>query len=146
MSPEPPLATPSGSASCGETQATRIEALSSAAWKARSHARILGATAVGCAALTDGGEIYTGCNVEHRFRSHDIHAETNTLGNLVAAGGATCVRILVVAERDNFTPCGSCLDWVFEIGGPDCQVGFQASTAANITWWAASDLMPFYPY
>lgn len=123
-----------------------VDAMSLAAWTARNNARILGATPVGCAALSDAGVIHAGCNVEHRFRSHDIHAEPNALSNLVAAGDKACVAVLVVAERDNFTPCGSCMDWIFEIGGPNCLVGFQSRRSQGVTWYAASDLMPHYPY
>jgi cytidine deaminase len=120
--------------------------LSDAAWTARTNARILGATAVGCAAVTSEGAIYSGCNVEHRFRSHDIHAETNTLSTLVAAGAKDCQIILVVAQRQKFTPCGACMDWVFEIGGPDCLVGFQSEPDGQVAWIVAADLMPHYPY
>ncbi|RMB61451.1 cytidine deaminase family protein [Tessaracoccus antarcticus] len=123
-----------------------IERLSRAAWAVRANARILGATPVGCAASTEVGEIFTGCNVEHRFRSHDIHAETNALSTLVSAGGTRCSQILVVAERDSFTPCGACLDWIFEIGGYSCQVGFQPAPGVAPVWYTAGELMPHYPH
>lgn len=123
-----------------------IAALSTSAWEARENARVHGPTRVGCAALTGDDAIYPGCNVEHRFRSHDIHAETNALASLVAGGGTSCSRLLVVAERDNFTPCGACLDWIFEIGGPTCMIGFQRAPGGSITWFSAAELMPHYPY
>jgi hypothetical protein len=41
----------------------------------RPCARVVGKTAVGCAVLADEGRTYTGCNVEHQFRCHDVHAE-----------------------------------------------------------------------
>ena len=122
-----------------------IDTMSETAWTARGSARILGATRVGCAALSDDGVIYAGCNVEHQFRSHDIHAEPNALSSLVAAGGKACVAVLIVAEREKFTPCGSCMDWIFEIGGPDCQVGFQPRRRETVTWYSAAELMPHYP-
>lgn len=120
--------------------------LSNAAWTACANARILGATRVGCAVLANNGDIYHGCNVEHRFRSHDIHAETNALASVVAGGATSCSHILVVAERDLFTPCGACMDWIFEIGGTRCQVGFQPAPDAPIKWFTATQLMPHYPY
>lgn len=126
--------------------AEQVHLLSNAAWAVRANARILGATAVGCAALADTGEVFTGCNIEHRFRSHDIHAETNTLSTLVAAGARACSHVLVAAERDNFTPCGGCMDWIFEIGGAKCQVGFQSAPGSEIRWYSAATLMPFYPH
>ena len=120
--------------------------LSANAWLANSRARILGSTRVGAAALADTGEIYTGCNVEHRFRSHDIHAETNALSSLMAGGALSCTIVLVVAARRKFTPCGACLDWIFEIGGPDCHVGFQSDKDGAVLWFLASQLMPHYPH
>ena len=33
---------------------------------------------------------------------------------MISAGKKKLDAILVVAERDKFTPCGSCLDWIFE--------------------------------
>lgn len=120
--------------------------LSTAAWEARANARVLGPTRVGCAVLAGDGATYRGCNVEHRFRSHDIHAETNALSSLVAGGGTSCSHVLVVAERDKFTPCGACMDWIFEIGGPACMVGFQHAPGGQVTWFSAAELMPHYPY
>src|SRR3712207_8762813 len=59
-----------------------------------------GPTRVGAAVLGADGGIYAGCNVEHKFRSHDVHAEVNALTSLVAGGGNSAVAVLVVAERD----------------------------------------------
>jgi len=115
------------------------------AWRVREAARVIGPTRVGCAVLSDNDKVWVGCNVEHRFRSHDVHAEVNALSSLVAGGDNKAVAVIVVAERSNFTPCGSCMDWIFEIGGPSCWVGVQAAENATITWCTARDLMPHYP-
>lgn len=143
MSPE--------SSSAGISQAapvTREQAalLSRIAWEACANARVLGLTRVGCAVLAGDGATFRGCNVEHRFRSHDIHAETNALSSLIAGGATSCSHVLVAAERDKFTPCGACMDWIFEVGGPACMVGFQRSPGGVITWFSAAELMPHYPY
>lgn len=119
--------------------------LSKEAWESRRHARILGTTKVGAAAISPNGKIFGGCNIEHRFRSHDIHAEVSAISSLVTAGETKLEKILVVAERDSFTPCGSCMDWVFELGGPDCVVGFQNKKDGDIKEFLAKDLMPHYP-
>jgi cytidine deaminase len=123
----------------------RLPEMAAHAWKVRTHARVLGKTKVGCAVLSVEGNIVSGCNVEHRYRSHDIHAEVNALSSLVAKGDSGAVAVLVVAERTKFTPCGSCMDWIFEIGGIDCWVGFQPAPDAETVWYQASDLMPHYP-
>jgi cytidine deaminase len=117
--------------------------LASIAWEARKNAHMHGTTTVGAAALSESGEIFAGCNAEHRFRSHDLHAEVNAIGSMISAGHQKLIAILVVAERDRFTPCGACLDWIFEIGGPECLVAFQNSSELFVR--RAADLMPFYP-
>lgn len=122
-----------------------FEAMSAAAWTARSNAVVIGPTRVGAAVLTAAGHLFPGCNVEHRFRSHDVHAEVNALTSMVTVGGGPAVAILVVAERERFTPCGSCLDWIFELAGPECAVGFQARPDGPPEWLSAHELMPHYP-
>ena len=119
--------------------------ISEKAWFCQKKARVLGTTKVGAATLSSRGEIFVGCNVEHRFRSHDIHAEVSAISSLVSQGEAKLEVILVVAERDNFTPCGSCMDWIYELGGPECVVGFQNKKSGPIKKYLAKDLMPYYP-
>jgi cytidine deaminase len=122
-----------------------LAALAVLAWDVRSRSRILGTTAVGCAVLGGGGGTWVGCNVEHRFRSHDIHAETNAISSMIAGGEQLLVALVVVADRDRFTPCGACLDWVWEFGGPDCLVGVQNAKDGQLESLRADELMPHYP-
>jgi len=114
------------------------------AWNNRKHARILGKTKVGAAVLSKG-EIFGGCNIEHKFRSHDIHSEISAISAMVSAGHKKLDAIVIVAEREKFTPCGGCLDWIFEFGGPTCQVGYQTKKDGTITTFTAKELMPHYP-
>ncbi len=114
------------------------------AWKHRENARILGKTKVGAAVLSNG-EITGGCNIEHKFRSHDIHAEISAISGMVSAGNKKLDAILIVAQRTKFTPCGGCLDWIFEFGGPKCLVGYQTKKEGKITIFKAEELMPHYP-
>ncbi len=120
--------------------------LSRKAWAIRENAFILGKTKVGSALIDESDNIYDGCNIEHKFRSHDIHAEVNAIGNMIAGGGKRIVAILIVAERERFTPCGSCMDWIFQFGGPDCLVGFQNKPDGEISQYTAHELMPHYPF
>ena len=119
--------------------------LAASAWDARSRARVHGETAVGCAALDESGRIFDGCNIEHRYRSHDIHAEVNAISSLVAGGGSSVVALFIVAERERFTPCGSCMDWVFEVGGEATVVLTQRQPDGPVMSHTARELMPYYP-
>ena len=115
-----------------------------AAWNYRENARILGKTKVGAATYSDG-KIFGGCNIEHKFRSHDIHAEISAISGMISAGNKKLDAILIVAARTKFTPCGGCLDWIFEFGGPKCLVGYQTKKDGKITTFKAEELMPHYP-
>jgi len=119
--------------------------LSGPAWVVRERAHTHGPTRVGAAVLASDGRIFVGCNVEHRFRSHDVHAEVNALTTMVAEGAGQAVAILIAAEREHFTPCGSCLDWIFELGGPECLIGFQSDPESEVHIHQSRELMPHYP-
>jgi len=119
--------------------------LADAAWDCREHAYVIGSTAVGAAALSSEGKIFAGCNVEHPFRSHDVHAEINAITSMIADGGKRLLAIVIVAERKRFTPCGACMDWIFQFGGPSCIVGYQSKMGGTIRKFRARDLMPYYP-
>jgi cytidine deaminase len=114
------------------------------AWDFRENARILGKTKVGAAVLSKG-KVFGGCNIEHKFRSHDIHAEISAISSMISAGNKKLDAIIIVAQRTKFTPCGGCLDWIFEFGGPKCLVGYQTKQNAKITIFKAEELMPHYP-
>lgn len=124
---------------------TKMQQLADAAWDVREKAFVFGNTRVGAAALTSDGIIFVGCNVEHRFRCHDVHAEVNAITNGVAHGYREFVAIVVAAERERFTPCGSCMDWIFQFGGPSCLVGYQSVKGGPVTVHKADELMPYYP-
>jgi cytidine deaminase len=120
--------------------------LADAAWEARANARVHGETTVGAAVRSAQGRIHTGCNVEHRFRSHDVHAEVNALTTMASAGDGPALAIVVASRRKRFWPCGGCLDWIFELGGPHCLVSFQGEPGGPLITLRADELMPHYPY
>jgi cytidine deaminase len=124
---------------------SQMKKLVEAAWRVREKAYILGATKVGAAVLSSDGNIFTGCNVEHRFRSHDVHAEVNAITTMVASGRTELVAVIIAAERDRFTPCGSCMDWIYQFGSHSCLVGYQSKEGGEIKLLRADELMPYYP-
>jgi cytidine deaminase len=119
--------------------------LSDEAWRVREKSHIYGATQVGCAVLTAQGVTFSGCNVEHRYRSHDVHAEVNALTTMVSRGHIELAEVWIAAERERFTPCGACLDWIIQFGGPDVGVVVQAAPDLAAVRYLASELMPYYP-
>jgi cytidine deaminase len=121
-------------------------ALSEAAWNCRENASIIGKTKVGAALLSVGGNIYEGCNVEQVYRNHDVHAEVNAISHMISKGEKRFNAIIIVADRENFTPCGSCLDWIFQFGGPETIIAFQRLRNGGITIYKAKELMPHYPH
>lgn len=122
----------------------QLPEIASTAWAVREYSN--GKTKVGAAVLSSQGRIYTGCNVEHRFRSHDVHSEVNALTTMHATGDGPAIAVVIVAARANFTPCGGCLDWIFELGGPDCLVSFQGEPDGSLLTLRADQLMPYYPH
>jgi cytidine deaminase len=121
------------------------EQLSRLAWETRDRAHVHGPSRVGAAVLSEQGGCFPGCNVEHQYRSHDVHAEVNALATMVAAGHTRARAILIASERERFTPCGGCLDWIFELGGPSCMVAFEPSPSSRAVTYRADELLPFYP-
>lgn len=114
------------------------------AWSHRENARVLGKTMVGAAVISKK-KIFGGCNIEHKFRSHDIHAEISAISAMISSGFQKLEAIIIVSERKKFTPCGGCLDWIFEFGGPKCLIGFQNKKDGKIEIFYAKELMPHYP-
>lgn len=119
--------------------------LSERAWSVRKNSYLIGTTAVGSALIATNGEIFTGCNVEHKYRILDVHAEVNAITNMITHGYKSFYAILVVAERKGFTPCGSCLDWIIQFGGLHCKVGYQSKINSEIIVHTAHEMMPYYP-
>lgn len=122
------------------------KSLSQMAWSVRDNASILGKTKVGSALVTSDNIYFGGCNVEHVFRNHDVHAEVNAITNMIASGESSFKAILVAAERENFTPCGSCLDWIFQFGGESCLIGVESSREGELRIFKAIEMMPYYPF
>ena len=117
--------------------------LSKVAWEVRENS-IVRNTKVGCAILATNNKIYLGCNIEHDF-CMSIHAEKMAIANMLSTGKHSIVYMLIVAERQSFMPCGSCVDWILQFASPDAWVGFQPKPTADINWVRTTALMPHYP-
>ena len=130
----------------GTLSAEVVANLFEQAWQVRENAHVIGPTRVGCAVLTTDGRIYAGCNVEHRFRSHDVHAEVNAITSMVAAGRKDLQAVAIAAERERFTPCGACMDWIIQFASENCTVLAQSQPGGEVQVFTVRELMPYYPH
>ena len=123
------------------------EQLSTYAWDARSKAKLVKtkSTKVGASILSDNGDIFIGCNAQHKFRSHDIHAEIAVICNMFSNSNSLINKILIVSERDFLTPCGSCLDWIMRFSNEKTKVGIQSNLKGKIRIFNLDELIPYYP-
>ena len=112
------------------------------AWQARNNAYPWkSGTKVGCAILTEGGLIKTGWNIEGLWMT-SIHAEIVAISQIVVTK-QKIKTIVVVAETKMFTPCGACLDWLFQFATKDTMVIID--NHKEIKEFHLNELMPHYP-
>lgn len=77
--------------------------------------------AVGTALLTDGGEVFTGTNIENGVNDLSICAERVALFNAISHGEVTFETIAIVGQDKPCFPCGACRQTLFE-HAPDMKV------------------------
>jgi len=100
---------------------------------------------VGTAILTQGGEVFTGCNVENSSYGLTNCAERTAIFSAVAAGALNAERELVAVAVVNpegalCSPCGACRQVIFEFG-PEAVVIYRAHSG-EIAQTKAKDLLP----
>jgi len=113
------------------------------AWEAREYAYPWkSGTKVGCAIYTEKGSIVQGWNIEGLWMT-SIHAEVAAIVQLVK-DGSKGIAIAITSETKFFTPCGSCLDWLFQFCHKDSPVLIQ-NYDRKIYRFVLKDLCPYYP-
>jgi cytidine deaminase len=116
-----------------------------AARRARDHAfKQRPGTLVGASVMDTKGQIHVGCNIETPWHS-GAHAEVSAISAMISAGSKVASKIIVVSNRALFTPCGSCLDWIYMVAAPDLEVAYWNCETDELRVWLFSELMPFYP-
>lgn len=74
---------------------------------------------VGAAALTDKGEIISGCNVENASYGIGLCAECSLVSELFRRGGGKLVAFSCVdGEGQTLMPCGRCRQLLYEHRAP----------------------------
>ena len=96
---------------------------------------------VGAAVLTDGGEVYSGCNVENASYGLTICAERVAASAAIAAG-ADSLLSLVIASTGAVPPCGACRQFLAEFN-PDLPISLIDPSAPEvIVETSLGDLLP----
>ncbi|WP_147108000.1 cytidine deaminase [Nesterenkonia populi] len=87
---------------------------------------------VGAAALTDGGRVITGCNVENASYGVGLCAECALVGQLQLTGGGRIVAFACVnGAGETIMPCGRCRQLLHEFAAP----GFRILTPLGVRDW-----------
>jgi cytidine deaminase len=74
---------------------------------------------VGAAALTDSGQIISGCNVENASYGVGLCAECSLVSELFRTGGGKLVAFSCVdGEGNTLMPCGRCRQLLYEHRAP----------------------------
>ena len=78
---------------------------------------------VGAALITEGGDIYTGCNVENAAYPLGSCAEQSAIAAMVLGGGKAIRDIVVVGPGNTpCTPCGGCRQRIREFAVPETRI------------------------
>lgn len=96
---------------------------------------------VGAAALTAGGKIFLGANIENAAYPMTVCAERVAIFSAYAAGEREITALAVVTPTDDVaSPCGACRQVIFELA-PRCEVILLNLAGARRTV-APQDLLP----
>jgi cytidine deaminase len=97
---------------------------------------------VGAAALFEGGEIFSGCNVENSSYGLSICAERGAISAAIAAGKTRLLAIAIVAGSDKpCPPCGMCRQVMAEFGSKELPVRARTQAGAEARYMLA-ELLP----
>jgi len=97
---------------------------------------------VGAALLDSDGRVWPGCNVENLSLGLCVCAERSAIVRMVAEGGREIVEI-VVATVDGGTPCGMCLQSLFEFAPDPSKVRVRTLDETGcVREFVLKDLMP----
>ena len=97
---------------------------------------------VGAAIRTDGGEVFSGCNIENASYPEGWCAETTAIAQMVMGGATTIAEVAVVAEKmPLITPCGGCRQRLSEFGTANTRVHL-CDASGIVETVTLADLLP----
>ena len=97
---------------------------------------------VGAAVLTDGGMVFSGCNVENAAYPNGLCAESAAIAAMVIAGGRRITDVLVLGGAGrSITPCGACRQRLYEFSSANARVHL-ADASGPVEEVLLSDLLP----
>ncbi|QGY41386.1 cytidine deaminase [Pseudodesulfovibrio cashew] len=99
---------------------------------------------VGAALLTEGGDIYVGCNVENASFGLTNCAERSALFSAVADGcgrGDFVALLIYTPGGTPHPPCGACRQVLSEFFMPE-DIVYSACEAGRTVSWTMDDLLP----
>jgi len=97
---------------------------------------------VGAAALTEQGNIVSGCNVENASYGLTVCAERNCIAQAVINGETRIQSIVVYTEQENLTPpCGACRQVIAEFLDDNANV-ISANHLGETKLWTVAELLP----
>jgi len=77
---------------------------------------------VGAAGLSEGGEVFSGCNVENASYGLTICAERNAIFQMVATAGTSLRGVVIYTPTEtSSSPCGACRQVINEFG-PEAEI------------------------
>lgn len=96
---------------------------------------------VGAALLTQGGEVFSGCNVENLSYGLTLCAERVALSSAVAQGHHSFRKIAIVADTTHpVSPCGACRQVLAEFA-PDLEI-VLANLKGDVERFTLEELFP----
>ncbi len=96
---------------------------------------------VGAALETEGGKIFSGCNIENASYGLSNCAERTAIYKAVSEGFTRFKRIAIVTKKpETFYPCGACRQVMIQFS-PDMEV-IVANTQGKHKLFKARELLP----
>ena len=99
---------------------------------------------VGACVMDEGGNVYSGCNVENSSYGLTQCAERNALAAAMAAGvrpGSAHTLLIYATGFDSLAPCGACRQVMSELLADDALI-ISCRSETDYRSWSIGELLP----